>query len=90
MSPAKHIRKLILRMTQEQLGNALSAAQSTVAYWDKTGRFPSCKQAVIRQLAKEKGIDWDDRWFFEPPRDPDKCCQNGDGDGSETREIATA
>lgn len=65
------IRLQLLRLTQIEMACVAGVNQSTVSRWERGQLEPSRSEMdAIRQLAAERGIEWDDRWFFEgPPAD---------------------
>lgn len=55
-------------MTQADFAKALKVNQSTVSRWERGALKPSGDELVaIRALAQERGIAWQDSWFFETP-----------------------
>lgn len=65
-----HIRKVVFGLTQKDFAEAVKVHQSTVSRWETGELCPSSHEmGAIRDLAKARGIEWDDRWFFEPPAD---------------------
>lgn len=71
MKHPKDIRIEILKMTQEELGRAVSRTQASVSEWELRGSFPLGVQAKVRHLGKVKlGDDWNDDWLFAPIEEP--------------------
>ncbi len=67
-SPMLHIRKNVLGMTQVQLAALTGAQQGTVSRWERGQLEPSRDQLErIREEARNRGVEWDDSWFFERP-----------------------
>ena len=67
MGPIAHIRKHILGATQTAFAQIAGVTQATVSRWERGELEPSREEmARIRSAAHERGIAWDDRWFFEP------------------------
>lgn len=68
MTPLLHIRKIVLKLTQEEMATLTGARQATVSRWETGSLEPDREQmGAIRSKAASQGIDWDDRWFFEVP-----------------------
>lgn len=68
MNPILHVRKVKLAMSQAELAAVAGVSQGTVSKWESGSGSPSRDElARIREEAISKGIDWDDRWFFEAP-----------------------
>lgn len=67
MNTLKYIRTNIFHVSQAEFAALAGVAQATVSRWEN-GLSPSLDEMrKIRDAAKERGIDWDDRWFFEVP-----------------------
>jgi len=67
-TPVHRIRKEILGLSQGELARVAGTTQSTVSRWERGEMEPDREQmAAIRKLAVERGIQWEDSWFFEPP-----------------------
>ncbi|NTS30698.1 helix-turn-helix transcriptional regulator [Phyllobacterium sp. BT25] len=67
MNALKHIRKHIFKVTQAQFASLAGVGQPSVSRWEN-GIAPSLDEMqAIRRAAAERGIDWDDSWFFEVP-----------------------
>ena len=71
MNPAIYIRKNILNLTQEKLSEYLDVTQPTIHRWEESGVIPAKHQRQIREFASEKGIYWNDSWFFSIPDERD-------------------
>lgn len=68
MNPIAHIRQEILKVPQSVLADIAGTTQATVSRWENGELNPDIEQmAAIREAAIERGLSWDDRWFFEPP-----------------------
>jgi predicted transcriptional regulator len=68
MRPIKHIRKSVLKISQAMLGEIAGTTQASVSRWETGELEPSLEEmARIRTAARDRGIEWDDRWFFETP-----------------------
>jgi hypothetical protein len=68
MNALLHIRKQIFRLnTQTEFAKAVGVGQASISRWEH-GAVPSLKEMQsIRSAAADRGIAWDDRWFFEAP-----------------------
>lgn len=61
-----HIRKQSFGLSQTEFADILSVHQSTVSRWEHGDLTPSVRElAIIRSLAKERGIEWSDEWLFD-------------------------
>jgi transcriptional regulator with XRE-family HTH domain len=71
-SAIDYIRRFVLRLSQYDFAQAIQVDQPTVSRWEKGKRQPRRHQMIrIRDLALERGIAWEDRWFFAiPPETP--------------------
>jgi len=68
MSPLLHIRKNVLGVTQTEMAAIAGTRQATVSRWEAGELEPSRDQMQrVREAAAQRGIDWSDSWFFEPP-----------------------
>ena len=67
MTPALYIRKHIFQMTQADMAEVLGCVQPTVHRYEINGFFPVEAQKKVRALAAERGLEWNDSWFFEVP-----------------------
>lgn len=65
MSRLRYIRENVLDMTQEELAVALGISQPSVSALERTDRFHH-HMPRIRDLAIERGVDWQDALFFDP------------------------
>jgi predicted transcriptional regulator len=66
MNTIQHIRCNVFRMTQEEFGALAGVPQSVVSRWE-SGRMQP-RLSVLRRIRKaaiDRGLKWDDRWFFE-------------------------
>lgn len=71
-TPARYIREQIFCVeTQGQFGDLLGVTQETISRYE-TGALRLNVQAQdrIRKLAAERGIDWDNNWFYDIPQQP--------------------
>lgn len=70
-TPARYIRERVFRApSQTAFATMLGYKQATVSRWE-SGVDPISRAAQerIRALARERGIKWNDLWFFEVPAD---------------------
>lgn len=68
MNPLLHIRKNVLKVTQAELAAITGARQATISRWEQGKLEPSLDELKrIRSFASERGISWDDSWFFTAP-----------------------
>jgi transcriptional regulator with XRE-family HTH domain len=68
MTPLEYIRKLIFKASQSAFGEIAGTTQASVSRWENGELEPGhSEMARIRAAANERGIDWDDRLFFELP-----------------------
>jgi hypothetical protein len=68
MNPAEHIRLSVFGCgTQARFAELLDTTQATVSRWESNGIIPRTRMDLIRSLAIQSGLEWDDRWFFESP-----------------------
>lgn len=67
MNTLSYIRKRVFQLTQAEFAALAGVQQSTVSRWEN-GVAPSLDEMqAIRLAAAERGIAWDDSWFFDPP-----------------------
>ncbi len=71
-NPVTFIRESVFGCaTQDQFAGLLGTTQASISRWEAAGRIPGLKQELIRDKARERGIAWDDRYFFSsPPTSP--------------------
>ena len=68
MKPIAHIRQEVLKLPQSALATITGTSQATVSRWETGELEPDREQMdLIRQAALERGLEWNDRWFFETP-----------------------
>jgi DNA-binding transcriptional regulator YiaG len=68
VNPIRHIRKTVLDLSQVEFAAIAQVTQGTVSKWENGELDPNRDEmARIRALAKDRGIDWQDSWFFETP-----------------------
>jgi DNA-binding transcriptional regulator YiaG len=72
MQPIEHIRKVIFDLSQVAFGEIAGTTQASVSRWESGDQQPGLDEMTrIRAAARERGIAWDDLWFFEiPVREP--------------------
>lgn len=68
MNPLKYIRKTLFKCSQAEFAEIARTTQATISRWengeDGLGRS---EMSFIRAEAIERGINWNDRLFFEVP-----------------------
>ena len=68
MNALTHIRANVFQMTQREFAQVIGASQSTVSRMEKGELFLDTRhQKKIRAIARERGVEWQDSWFFEEP-----------------------
>lgn len=68
MNPLVHIRKVVFGATQAEMAEIARVSQGTVSKWEAGSLRPdSAELRRIRDEAAERGLSWDDKWFFEAP-----------------------
>lgn len=68
MNQISYIRRHVFRIKQTELAEIAGVPQSVICRWERDRlqpRLPALRR--IRSAAIERGLDWDDRWFFEAP-----------------------
>ena len=72
MRPIEHIRKEVFSVSQAVFAEIAGTSQGSVSRWEKGDQDPDLTEMEkIRECARERGIDWNDRWFFEIPATTD-------------------
>jgi len=67
MNEIRYIRKEVFRVTQSEFAALANVTQATVSRWE-AGTPPSLDDMqAIRNAAADRGIDWNDSWFFQAP-----------------------
>lgn len=68
MTPMLHVRKTVLGLSQAEIAAIARVSQGTVSKWEAGQLEPSREELDrIRTSALERGVEWDDRLFFEVP-----------------------
>lgn len=68
MGALRHIRENILGLSQAEMAVLTQVSQGTVSKWEAGKLAPSRDEmARIRAAAIERGIAWNDAWFFASP-----------------------
>lgn len=67
MNPMKHIRKNLFNLSQTDFAALAGVGQATVSRWESGGSPTLDEMKRIRAAAEERGLEWDDRFFFEAP-----------------------
>ena len=68
LTPARYIRLHVFGIeTQTEFARLLGYEQPQMSRFENGAPFSSEAQSRIRRLATERGIDWDNNWFFEVP-----------------------
>jgi transcriptional regulator with XRE-family HTH domain len=68
MKPIEHIRKSLFEVSQTAFAEIAGTTQASVSRWEQGAQEPSQSEMErIRSEAVLRGIDWDDRFFFEAP-----------------------
>lgn len=68
MRTIAHIRKTIFGVSQIEFAAIAGTTQASVSRWESNDQEPShSEMARIRAAAIERGIQWDDRLFFDAP-----------------------
>lgn len=75
MTPAQYIRERVFGIrSQAAFGALLDYSQAQISRLETGARQISRDaQERIRAAAKRRKIRWDDKWFFEVPRDQDRA-----------------
>jgi hypothetical protein len=68
ITPALFIRRHVFGFdSQQPFADLLKTSQVTISRWEQGQDIPPSKQGQIRTLAKERGHEWNDSWFFDVP-----------------------
>ena len=69
MNALRHIRKHVFQVTQAEFASLAGVGQASVSRWE-SGVAPSLDEmSAIRQAAADRGLEWNDSWFFDAPSD---------------------
>jgi DNA-binding transcriptional regulator YiaG len=69
VTPIQHIRSSVFGCaTQAAFADIIDVSQATVSRWENGVEMDRAAMARIRNAAHERGIAWDDSWFFEVPQ----------------------
>lgn len=68
MLPIAHIRSQVFKLSQAAFAEVAGVKQPTVSRWER-GEFEPNRDDLerIRRAALDRGLPWDDSWFFEVP-----------------------
>jgi transcriptional regulator with XRE-family HTH domain len=70
-TPARFIREQVFRLrTQQEFADALGYEQPTISRFENGLPFSASAQRRIRELAAQRGVPWNNNWFFEVPAPP--------------------
>jgi len=68
MNAVKHIRTQVFKLAQAAFADVAGVSQPTVSRWEQQDVSPSRDDmARIRNAALERGLEWNDSWFFVVP-----------------------
>jgi transcriptional regulator with XRE-family HTH domain len=67
MSAIRHIRREIFRVTQAEFATLAGVTQASVSRWEAGGAPSLDEMQAIRRAAADRGIEWNDTWFFDVP-----------------------
>lgn len=66
MNRLLHIRTQVFGLPQAGMAEIAKVSQGTVSKWETDQLQPDRREMDrIRREAHKRGLDWDDRWFFE-------------------------
>jgi len=69
MNVIRNLRTNLLGVSQSELGEIAGVPQSVISRWETGQLEPRLSHITrIRAEALRRGLSWDDRWFFEPPK----------------------
>jgi transcriptional regulator with XRE-family HTH domain len=68
MTPAQHIREKIFGYrTQQEFADAVGYTQAQISRFENGLAFSAEAQARIQKHAADRGLAWDNNWFFRVP-----------------------
>ncbi|RWF44265.1 MAG: XRE family transcriptional regulator [Mesorhizobium sp.] len=67
MSAIRHIRQKVFQATQAEFAALAGVSQGTVSRWEAGTSLSLDEMKSIRKAAADRGILWNDAWFFETP-----------------------
>ena len=66
MNSISNIRRNIFSLSQSKFGGEIGVNQSMISRWESGELEPSLSNMrAIRDLAKRRGVEWDDGFFWE-------------------------
>jgi transcriptional regulator with XRE-family HTH domain len=67
--PIEHIRRFVFDVSQTAFAEIAGTTQPSVSRWEQGLQEPDLTEMErIRQTALRRGLPWDDRLFFELPK----------------------
>lgn len=68
MHPIRYVRTHVFKLTQTQFAEVIGVRVATISNWELNREQPLVdKLSRIRQAAADRGLPWNDSWFFEVP-----------------------
>lgn len=67
MSAIRYIRREVFKVTQAEFASLAGVTQASVSRWEAGGAPSLDEMQAIRKAAADRGIEWNDAWFFEAP-----------------------
>ncbi len=69
-NPVRYVREIVFKCsTISKFAREIGANRVNASRWETWEHFPYSAMVKIRKLAKKRGLDWDDSYFFEVPSD---------------------
>ena len=66
MKPMEYIRREVFKVSQTEMAAIAAVSQATVSRWESGELEPDrSSMEQIRQVARDRAIPWNDKWFFE-------------------------
>jgi transcriptional regulator with XRE-family HTH domain len=65
MNAIRNIRIDIFKLKQSEFAEVAGVKQSTVSRWENGGEPSLEEMRAIRQAALDRGLPWNDAWFFQ-------------------------